>query len=109
MASGSQCARFEVRTVDGREDIYNLLLLVCYKGGALWDIIPQYTSILLLDRLLLKLFFYLTISQRGSTIVGNVRSFYLGSAMHTYATHNQCSLIIIIINKLNETVVCTDN
>ena len=27
----------------GREDIYNLLLLICYKGGALWDITQQYT------------------------------------------------------------------
>ena len=35
MMRGSQCARFEVHTVDGREDIYNLLLLICYKGGAL--------------------------------------------------------------------------
>ena len=33
---GSRCARFEVRTVDGREDINNILLLMCYKGGALW-------------------------------------------------------------------------
>ena len=40
---GSRCARFEVRTVVGREVISNLLLLVCYKGGALWEIIPQYT------------------------------------------------------------------
>ena len=44
---GSRCARFEVRTVVGREDINNLLLLVCCKGGALWDIKSQYTSILL--------------------------------------------------------------
>ena len=43
MMRGSQCARFEVHTVDGREDIYNILLLVCYKGGALWDIIQQFT------------------------------------------------------------------
>ena len=43
---GSRCARFEVHTVDGREDMYNTLLLICYKGGALWEtynIIPQYT------------------------------------------------------------------
>ena len=40
---GSQCARFEVHTVGGREDMYNILLLMCCKGGALWDIIPQYT------------------------------------------------------------------
>ena len=39
---GSRCARFEVHTVARREDIYNLLLLICYKGGALWDIIQQY-------------------------------------------------------------------
>ena len=43
MMRGSQCAKFEVHTVDGREDINNLLLLICYKGGALWDIISQYT------------------------------------------------------------------
>ena len=40
---GSKCARFEVRTVGGREDINNLLLLVCCKGGALWEIKSQYT------------------------------------------------------------------
>ena len=42
---GSQCARFEVHTVDGNEDMSNLLLLVCYKGGALWD---YHTTIYLL-------------------------------------------------------------
>ena len=40
---GSRCARSEVHTVGGREDISTLLLLICYKGGALWDIIQQYT------------------------------------------------------------------
>ena len=30
---GSKCTRFEVHTVDGREDMSNLLLLMCYKGG----------------------------------------------------------------------------
>jgi len=35
MTRGSQCTRFEVHTVDGREDIFNLLLLICHKGGAL--------------------------------------------------------------------------
>ena len=40
---GSRCARFEVRTVVGREVISNLLLLVCCKGGALWEIKSQYT------------------------------------------------------------------
>ena len=32
---GSRCARFEVHTMVGREDTYNSLLLVCFKGGAL--------------------------------------------------------------------------
>ena len=44
MTRGSQCTRFEVHTVDGREDMYNLMHLMCYKGGALWDIIQQYTT-----------------------------------------------------------------
>ena len=35
MTRGSRCARFEVHTVAGREDMYNSLLLMCYKGGAL--------------------------------------------------------------------------
>ena len=43
MTRGSQCTRFEVHTVDGKKDMYNTLLLMCYKGGALWDIIQQYT------------------------------------------------------------------
>ena len=42
---GSRCARFEVRTVGGREDINNILLLMCYKGGALWNITRQYYTI----------------------------------------------------------------
>ena len=34
----SQCARlFEVFKINGREYIYNIQLLICYKGGALWD------------------------------------------------------------------------
>ena len=37
MTRGSQCTRFEFHTVDGREDMYNLILLMCYKGGALWE------------------------------------------------------------------------
>ena len=44
MTRGSQCARFEVRTVVGREVISNLLLLVCYKGGVHCGIIQQYTT-----------------------------------------------------------------
>ena len=34
---GSKCARFEVHTVDGGEDMSNILLLMCDKGGALWN------------------------------------------------------------------------
>ena len=40
---GSRCARFEVHTVDGREDMSNILLLMCCKGGALWNITRQYS------------------------------------------------------------------
>ena len=33
----------------GREDMCNLLLLVCYKGGALWNhIVVSYSQILLI-------------------------------------------------------------
>ena len=45
---GSRCAKFEVHMVDGREDIYNLPLLVCYKGGALWNHTTIYLLLLVL-------------------------------------------------------------
>ena len=32
---GSRCARFEVHTVVGREDIYNILLLIWLQGGCI--------------------------------------------------------------------------
>ena len=32
---GSRCARFEVHTVVGRKDIYNLLLLILLQGGCI--------------------------------------------------------------------------
>ena len=32
---GSRCARFEVHTVDGKEDISELLLLVVLQGGCI--------------------------------------------------------------------------
>ena len=50
---GSRCARFEVRTVARREDIYNLLLLICYKGGALWD---YHATICLLPFVMLNMY-----------------------------------------------------
>ena len=34
---GSKCTRFELNPASGREDMSNLLLLMCYKGGALWN------------------------------------------------------------------------
>ena len=54
---GSQCARFEIRTVGGREDIYNTLLLILLQGGdALWNITRQYyTRYILLWRLIMML------------------------------------------------------
>ena len=51
MTRGSRCARFEVRTVVGREDMYNILLLICYKGGALWN----HTTIILYSLLLVSI------------------------------------------------------
>ena len=45
---GSRCARFEVHTVVGREDMSNLLLLMCYKGGALYAGSIIYITIYLL-------------------------------------------------------------
>ena len=46
---GSRCARFEVYDVVRREDITSILLLVCYKGGALWDHITIYLLTALVD------------------------------------------------------------
>ena len=64
---GSQCTRFEVHTVARREDIYNLLLLVCYmlQGGC---IVGSYNNILiigLVHRYVTGVgkVYYLTISQ----------------------------------------------
>ena len=35
MTWGLQCTRFHVDTMGGRGDMYNILLLICYNGGAL--------------------------------------------------------------------------
>ena len=35
----------------GREDVYNILLLICYKGGALWN----HTTIILYLLLLVSI------------------------------------------------------
>jgi len=48
---GSKCARFEVHTVDGGEDMSNILLLMCDKGGALWN----HTTIILYLLLLVSI------------------------------------------------------
>ena len=50
---GSRCARFEVRTVVGREDMYNILLLILLQeGGAFWD---YHTTIILYLLLLVSI------------------------------------------------------
>ena len=67
MTRGSQCTRFEVHTVGGREDMYNLLLLVCYKGGALWNIIQQYTENTAFGLIIIEIILnHLTINLGGS-------------------------------------------
>ena len=50
---GSRCTRFEVRTVVGREDMYNILLLILLQeGGAFWD---YHTTIILYLLLLVSI------------------------------------------------------
>ena len=48
MTRGSQCASFEVHPMIRREDMSNLLLLMCYKGGALYAGSIIYITIYLL-------------------------------------------------------------
>ena len=82
---GSRCTRFEVHTLARREDTYNLLLLVCYKGGALWEHTTIYltTDLSLIryasfgwDRVdslfITEVILNLTISQ-GIVVVDNIR------------------------------------
>ena len=67
MTRGSQCARFEVHTLVRGEDMSNLLLLLCYKGGCIVGIISQYTynTSLGLINIEIILLNHLTISQGG--------------------------------------------
>ena len=48
MTRGSRCARFEVHTIVRGEDMSNLLLLIYYKGGALYAGSCDNTYVLLL-------------------------------------------------------------
>ena len=60
--------------MDGREDIYNLLLLICHKGDALWNHMTIYCCfefvaclILMIGFIIIEVILNLTISQGSSS------------------------------------------